>query len=95
MAQCVPRLIGESQAGSWPTHTPFCTSAITVQPTEQWVQMFLMRWIGCWRFATPVAAPEACAMRGARPASAATPAAPSPACLKKERRSSPPEDSPS
>src|SRR5262252_9061346 len=41
LAQCEPRLIGESQLGSWPTHTPFTTSAVTVQPTEQWVQMFL------------------------------------------------------
>src|SRR3954469_24673824 len=38
LAQCEPRLSGLSQAGSWPTHTPFCTSAITVQPTEQCVQ---------------------------------------------------------
>src|SRR5205823_14374443 len=41
LAQCEPRLVGESQLGSWPTHTPFTTSAVTVQPTEQWVQMFL------------------------------------------------------
>src|SRR6516225_5523506 len=41
LAQCEPRLSGESQLGSWPTHTPFTTSAVTVQPTEQWVQMFL------------------------------------------------------
>src|SRR5690348_11302307 len=41
LAQCDPRLIGESQLGSWPTQTPFTTSAVTVQPTEQCVQMFL------------------------------------------------------
>src|SRR5262249_58938171 len=41
LAQCEPRLRGESQLGSWPTQTPFTTSAVTVQPTEQWVQMFL------------------------------------------------------
>src|ERR1700680_4599426 len=41
LAQCEPRLIGLSQLGSCPIHTPFCTSAVTVQPTEQWVQMFL------------------------------------------------------
>src|SRR5215467_8813796 len=41
LAQCEPRLIGESQLGSWPIHTPFTTSAVTVQPTLQWVQMFL------------------------------------------------------
>src|SRR5580700_5955934 len=41
LAQCEPRLNGLSQLGSWPIHTPFCTSAVTVQPTEQWVQMLL------------------------------------------------------
>src|SRR5580700_2016702 len=41
LAQCEPRLNGLSQLGSWPIHTPFATSAVTVQPTEQWVQMFL------------------------------------------------------
>src|ERR1700731_3169028 len=41
LAQCEPRLIGLSQLGSWPIHTPFATSAVTVQPTEQWVQIFL------------------------------------------------------
>src|SRR6266481_9968171 len=39
--QCDPRLIGLSQLGSWPSQTPFCTSAVTVQPTEQCVQMLL------------------------------------------------------
>ena len=38
-AQCEPRFSGESKSGSWPVHTPFWTSAITPQPTEQWVQM--------------------------------------------------------
>src|SRR4030081_3254106 len=46
LAQCEPRLIGESQLGSWPIHTPFATSAVTVQPTEQCVQMFL-RMVTC------------------------------------------------
>src|SRR5262249_59508488 len=41
LAQCEPRLSGLSQLGSWPIHTPFDTSAVTVQPTEQWVQIFL------------------------------------------------------
>src|SRR5262249_17765460 len=41
LAQCEPRLIGESQLGSWPIHTPFATSAVTVQPTEQCVQTLL------------------------------------------------------
>jgi hypothetical protein len=35
LAQCDPRLIGLSQPGSWPTHTPFDTSAISVQPERQ------------------------------------------------------------
>src|SRR5262245_24153914 len=38
LAQCDPRLIGESNTGSWRTQTPFCTTASTAQPTEQWVQ---------------------------------------------------------
>src|ERR1039458_5926526 len=41
LAQCEPRLIGESQLGSWPIHTPFDTSAVTVQPTAQCVQTLL------------------------------------------------------
>src|SRR4051812_14130110 len=42
LAQWVPRLIGLSQDGSWPTQTPLTTSAVTVQPTEQWVQTFFL-----------------------------------------------------
>ena len=41
MAQCEPRLMGLSQLGSWPIQTPFATSAVTVQPTEQCVQTLL------------------------------------------------------
>src|SRR6516162_10126364 len=41
LAQCEPRLIGLSQAGSWPIQTSLATSAWTVQPTEQWVQTLL------------------------------------------------------
>src|SRR5690348_17078322 len=41
LAQWDPRLIGLSQLGSWPVQTPFTTSAVTVQPTEQCVQMLL------------------------------------------------------
>ena len=40
LAQWVPRLIGLSHAGCWRVHTPFSTSAMTVQPTEQCVQTF-------------------------------------------------------
>ena len=38
LAQCAPRLNGLSHPGSWPVQTPSCTSAMTVQPTEQCVQ---------------------------------------------------------
>ena len=38
LAQCAPRLIGESNTGSWRTHTPFSTTASMAQPTEQCVQ---------------------------------------------------------
>ena len=38
LAQCAPRLIGESNTGSWRTHTPSVTTASIAQPTEQWVQ---------------------------------------------------------
>ena len=38
LAQCAPRLIGESNTGSWRTQTPFCTTASMAQPTEQCVQ---------------------------------------------------------
>src|ERR1043166_3581016 len=41
LAQCEPRLIGLSQLGSCPIHTPLETSAVTVHPTAQCVQMFL------------------------------------------------------
>src|SRR5262245_60692756 len=37
-AQCPPRLIGESNTGSWRIHTPFCTTASIAQPREQCVQ---------------------------------------------------------
>src|SRR6476646_3610139 len=74
LAQCDPRLIGLSQAGSWPTHTPFCTVAITVQPTEQCVQRFFLTSVGA-----PTIFGPACALRtepsGIRPIGAPAPAA--------------------
>ena len=39
LAQCAPRLIGESNTGSWRIHTPFCTTASIAQPTEQCVHI--------------------------------------------------------
>src|SRR5712675_1027645 len=74
LAQCEPRLIGLSQAGSCPTQTPFCTSAITVQPTEQCVQMFFLISVGA-----PTIFGPACALRtepsGINPSAAPAPAA--------------------
>src|SRR5215831_2000653 len=37
LAQCAPRLSGESNTGSWRTHTPSVTTASIAQPTEQCV----------------------------------------------------------
>ena len=38
LAQCAPRLIGESNTGSCLVQTPFSTTASIAQPTEQCVQ---------------------------------------------------------
>src|SRR3954471_10318055 len=38
LAQCPPRLSGESNTGSWRIHTPSCTTASIAQPTEQCAQ---------------------------------------------------------
>src|SRR6185312_886863 len=80
LAQCEPRLIGLSQAGSWPTQTPFCTSAITVQPTEQWVQMFFLISVGA-----PTIFGPACALR-TEPSGINPNAAPAPAARPERRR---------
>src|SRR4051795_3282890 len=92
LAQCEPRLIGESQAGSWPTQTPFCTSAITVQPTEQCVQTFFLISVGA-----PTIFGPASALRtdpsGIRPSAAPAPAA-RPERRRKVRRSRTPEARP-
>src|SRR4051794_39515505 len=55
LAQWVPRLIGLSHEGSWPTQTPFTTSAVTVQPTEQCVQIFFLITTSAPDTAVPVA----------------------------------------
>src|ERR1700704_6505290 len=92
LAQCEPRLIGLSQAGSCPTQTPFCTSAITVQPTEQCVQMFFLISVG-----PPTIFGPACALRtdpsGIKPSAAPAPAA-RPERRKNVRRSRTPEAKP-
>src|SRR3954453_12285599 len=88
LAQCEPRLSGLSHAGSWPTQTPFCTSAITVQPTEQCVQTFFLISVGA-----PAIFGPASALRtdpsGASPSAAPAPAT-RPERRKKVRRSSTP-----
>src|SRR6187402_1493168 len=92
LAQCEPRLSGLSQAGSWPTQTPFCTSAITVQPTEQCVQMFFLISVGL-----PTIFGPASALRtepsGIKPRAAPAPAA-RPDRRRNVRRSRTPEASP-
>src|SRR6185312_11057555 len=89
LAQCEPRLIGLSQLGSWPIHTPFETSAVTVQPTEQCVQIFL-RIVTC---APGAAGGPASARRtltsGIAP-SVASPPATTPERRRNVRRSRPP-----
>src|SRR5882724_508601 len=92
LAQCEPRLIGLSQAGSWPTQTPFCTSAITVQPTEQCVQTFFLISVGA-----PTIFGPASALRtepsGIKPSAAPAPAA-RPDRRRNVRRSRTPEARP-
>src|SRR4051794_12254609 len=92
LAQCEPRLIGLSQAGSCPTQTPFCTSAITVHPTEQCVHRSLMRCVGA-----PTIFGPASALRtepsGSKPSAAPAPAA-RPERRRNERRSSTPDARP-
>src|SRR3954452_6090238 len=92
LAQCEPRLSGLSQAGSWPSQTPFCTSAITVQPTEQCVQMFFFISVGA-----PTIFGPACALRtepsGIKPKAAPAPAA-KPERRRKVRRSRTPDARP-
>src|ERR1700752_957951 len=77
LAQCEPRLIGLSQLGSWPIHTPLATSAVTVQPTEQWVQTLLrtVTWApaggggpaSAWRTEPSCSAPSVARLPAARP----------------------------
>ena len=86
LAQCAPRLNGESKSGSCPVQTPFCTSAITPQPTEQWVQMERRNSTGASRFSICAWAPPARATICG--ASAAPPTAKIPERRKNSRRDS-------
>ncbi|GJE03144.1 hypothetical protein GMJLKIPL_5095 [Methylobacterium isbiliense] len=74
LAQWVPRLIGLAQDGSWPTQTPLTTSAVTVQPTEQWVQMFLRITVSGPTAEEPAAFASRTAPRRSEPAAASPPA---------------------
>src|SRR6185369_10241724 len=86
LAQCEPRFSGESNTGSWRTHTPFSTTASTAHPTEQWphtvrrTSTFVPPSAGC--------ASAACARRMSVSWPAASPApTPSPERRRKARRS--------
>src|SRR3954469_11745384 len=93
LAQCVPRLIGLAQDGSWPTHTPFTTSAVTVQPTEQCVQMFFLTTVPGPTADEPAASALRTAPSWIEPAAASAPAV-SPDLRRNARRSSTPAASP-
>src|SRR5215468_2379248 len=93
LAQCEPRLNGLSQLGSWPIHTPFCTSAVTVQPTEQWVQMLLRVSSGAPGLGGGPASALRTLASGNAP-SVASPPATTPERRRKARRSSAPSDEP-
>src|SRR5262245_218391 len=85
LAQCEPRLIGESQPGSWPTQTPFDTSARTVHPTEQCVQT-LLRMVAPGTFGL---ASAFCTVASGNAPTVARPVATNPDLRKKLRRSRP------
>src|SRR5688572_9325593 len=73
LAQWAPRLKGLSNPGSWPTQTPFSTSAITVQPTEQWVHTVLICSTApdaavAWAFALVTMPPDSVAAAATPPA---------------------------
>src|SRR5688572_27333208 len=84
LAQCAPRLIGESNTGSCRTQTPFCTTASIAHPTEQCVHTV--------RFTSSLPAAGSCAsalpimLNGSCDATAPAPT-PMPERLRKVRRS--------
>src|SRR6185369_5280909 len=91
LAQCEPRLIGLSQLGSWPIHTPLETSAVTVQPTAQCVQMLLWMVTAAPGAGGGPASALRTPVRGSAP-SVARPPATRPERRRKERRSRQPFD---
>src|SRR5260370_40250288 len=90
LEQCDPRLIGLSQLGSWPSQTPFCTSAVTVQPTEQCVQMLLRVSTGIPDFGGGPASALRTPLTGSVPIAGRAPAA-RPERRRNARRSIPPD----
>src|SRR6202051_1690555 len=89
LAQCDPRLIGESQLGSCPIHTPFRTSAVTVHPTAQCVQM-LLRTVAPDVSGPAIAASALRTLPTGKVVSAARPPLARPDRRRKVRRSRPP-----
>src|SRR3569832_721756 len=87
LAQCAPRLIGESNTGSCRTHTPFSTTASIAQPTEQWLHT--VRFTSIFPSPPPGARPSSAhAFFTSESCGAALPAPPPrPERRRKERRS--------
>src|SRR6185436_11910785 len=84
-AQCAPRLIGESNTGSWRIQTPFCTIASIEQPTEQCVHT--VRFVSIWPSAAfSAACPSATTLNGSCDTTALAPSA-TPERRRKARRS--------
>src|SRR5205085_9982083 len=84
LAQCAPRLIGESNTGSWRTQTPLVMMASMAQPTEQCVHtvrpVTVLPALPSWAWAWPIM------FSGSWLAKAAAPAV-MPVPFRKERRS--------
>jgi hypothetical protein len=84
LAQCAPRFSGESNTGSWRTHTPSVTTASMAQPTEQCVQTVRFTSVLPDFLACALASPMK--LSGSCDANAAAPA-PSPVPFRNVRRS--------
>src|SRR5258706_8851050 len=84
LAQCAPMLSGESNTGSWRTHTPSWTTASIEQPTEQCVQM--VRFTSSFPVAPGAALASPIRLSGSWLANAAAPTA-TPEPLRNVRRS--------
>src|SRR5690349_19515205 len=73
LAQCAPRLIGESNTGSCRIQTPFCTTASMEQPTEQCVQT--VRFVSVFPAASSFASARSTILNGSCDATAPAPSA--------------------